>query len=182
MKLVFLVEERSMKTLLEGILPRILPEGVYFQVIPHEGKSDLERSVPIKLRAWLEPDVRFVIVQDQDSNDCKELKRKLVHLAEPYGKPFLVRIACHELEAWYFGDLPALDKVYGKDLTSLCQKEKYRNPDSIVSPKAELRRLIPEHKQIEGARNLAPNMDIEHNRSRSFNVFVEGVRRMCGEA
>lgn len=44
MKLVFLVEERSMKTLLEGILPRILPEGVYFQVIPHEGKSI--RKVP----------------------------------------------------------------------------------------------------------------------------------------
>ena len=40
MKLVFLLEEQSMKYLLDGILPKILPECVNFQTIPHEGKSD----------------------------------------------------------------------------------------------------------------------------------------------
>ena len=80
MKLVFLLEERSMKVLLDIILPKILPEGVSFQTIPHEGKSELEKSIPIKLRAWNEPNVAFVIVHDQDSNNCIELKKKLVSL------------------------------------------------------------------------------------------------------
>lgn len=181
--MVFLVEERSMKTLLEGLLPRILPKDILFQIIPHEGKADLERSVPIKIKAWTEPEVKFVIIQDQDSNDCKDLKQKLVSLAAPYGKQFLVRIACHELEAWYFGDMDALEKTYDVDLSPIRNKKMYRDPDAIVSPKSELRKIIPEHKQIEGARKMAPKMDISGNRSHSFNVFVSGVRRLCeGEA
>ena len=53
MKLIFFLEESSMKELLDGILPRILPNGITFKTIPHEGKSDLEHSLPIKLRAWI---------------------------------------------------------------------------------------------------------------------------------
>ena len=51
MKLVFLLEERSMQAALEGILPRLIP-GVEFLCIPHEGKQDLEKSIPRKLRGW----------------------------------------------------------------------------------------------------------------------------------
>lgn len=53
-RVVFLLEERSMKELLEGLLPRLFP-GLPFLCIPHEGKRDLERSIPRKLRAWREP-------------------------------------------------------------------------------------------------------------------------------
>ena len=49
MKLIFMLEEASMKVLLDGILPRLLPEGVGFQTIPHAGKRDLELSLPRKL-------------------------------------------------------------------------------------------------------------------------------------
>ncbi len=77
MKLVFFLEERSMKELLDGILPKILPDGITFKTIPHEGKYDLERSLPIKLRAWNESDTSFIIVHDQDSNNCIELKKKI---------------------------------------------------------------------------------------------------------
>ena len=52
-RLVFLVEEYSMKVLLEGLLPRLFP-NLSFLCIPHEGKQDLEKSVPKKLRAWRE--------------------------------------------------------------------------------------------------------------------------------
>ena len=48
MKLVFLLEEESMKHFLDGILPKILPPDVGFITVPHEGKSDLQKSVPIK--------------------------------------------------------------------------------------------------------------------------------------
>ena len=69
MRLVFLVEERSMKELLEIILPKILHNDV------------------------------------------------------------LIRIACTELESWYFGDLTAVSMAYGKDFTSFSAKSKYRIPD-----------------------------------------------------
>ena len=46
MKIVFLVEERSMEACLKGLLPRIIPEGFQWQVIPHEGKTDLATSSP----------------------------------------------------------------------------------------------------------------------------------------
>lgn len=48
MTIIFLLEERSMKEVLDIILPRILPSGVYFKAIPHSGKSDLQESVPRK--------------------------------------------------------------------------------------------------------------------------------------
>jgi hypothetical protein len=54
--LVFLLEERSMQAFLAGFLPRILPDGVGFQLVPHEGKTDLERSIPRKLRGWRTPE------------------------------------------------------------------------------------------------------------------------------
>lgn len=41
MKLIFLLEEKSMQTLLDIILPSILPPAVEFKTIPHSGKSDL---------------------------------------------------------------------------------------------------------------------------------------------
>lgn len=179
MKLVFLLEEKSMKYFLDGILPRILPEGVAFQTIPHEGKSDLQKSIRIKLLAWNEPDVKFVIVQDQDNNDCRELKKKLLQLCEGIGKSVLVRIACHELEAWYFGDLEAVSKAYGRNLGKAVQRKKYCVPDDIISPKRELRIIVPEHQQIDGAKRIAKYVDVERNTSVSFRMFVDGVRRIA---
>ncbi|MBQ8708865.1 MAG: DUF4276 family protein [Succinivibrionaceae bacterium] len=179
MKLVFLLEERSMKELLDLLLPRILPESVTFQTVPHEGKSDLEKSLPIKLKGWNEPDVSFVVVHDQDFNDCVELKQKLLQPCQDSGKTVLVRIACHELEAWYWGDLDAVEAAYGRDVSKLKQKAKYRVPDRIENPKQELKRLIPDMGQIDGARRIAPHMNIDRNTSYSFQVFVRGIRQLC---
>ena len=179
MKLIFMLEELSMKELLDRILPRILPEGVDFQTIPHAGKRDLELSLPRKLRAWNEPDVAFVVVHDQDSNDCVELKRELQGICAMSGRQVLIRIACRELEAWYWGDLAAVSEAYGVDLKHLAAKSKYRNPDSIDHPKKELKRYLPQMGQIEGARRIAPHMNLEGNTSRSFQVFVQGVKRLC---
>lgn len=179
MKLVFLLEERSMKYLLDGILPVILPKDVAFQTIPHEGKNDLKKSIPIKLRAWNEPDVRFIVVHDQDSNDCTQLKSELLALCATAGKETLVRIACRELEAWYWGDLDAVEKAYSIDLTKYRNKKKYRIPDNIMFPKEELRKIIPEHQQISGAKRIAQYMCVENNKSKSFQVFISGVRGLC---
>lgn len=171
-----------MKELIDGLIPRILPEGVSFLSIPHEGKSDLEKSIPRKIRSWrdADPNVKFVIVHDQDSNNCVELKSKLLGLCKGRESDVLVRIPCHELEAWYFGDLDAVEAAYDLNLNAVRNKAKYRVPDAIVSPKQELKKIIPQHQQIDGAKRIAKYMDISRNTSRSFQVFVEGIQRICG--
>lgn len=168
-----------MKYLLDELLPRILPEGVSFLTIPHNGKRALEKSIPKKLRGWNEPgDVRFIILHDQDTKDCRELKQSLLSLCEGTGKPVLIRIACQEMESWYFGDMQALAAAYNNPkLCKISAQKRYRIPDLISSPKEELYRIIPEHQQIAGAKRVAPHMDIERNTSESFRQFISGVRR-----
>ena len=78
-RLIFLLEEGSMKTLLEGLLPRLFPGWVvnqHFQCLKFEGKSDLDRNIPRKLSAWRIPDDRFVIVRDNDFVDHLKLKAR----------------------------------------------------------------------------------------------------------
>ncbi len=182
MKLIFLLEEFSMKYLLDELLPKILPDDVEFQTIPHTGKSALEKSIPRKLRAWNEPnDIRFVILHDQDNKDCRQLKKKLLELCNVTDRPVLVRIICQELESWYFGDMNAVAQAYDKpNLRNISKKKNYRVPDNIQSPKAELLKLIPNHQQISGAKKIAPLMSIENNSSESFQYFISGIHKLIG--
>lgn len=178
MNIVFLVEEPSMKELLKGILPKILPTGAEYKIIQHSGKSDLQKSIPRKLAVWNVPDTKFVILQDQDSADCRRVKSDLQSISGASGKTPLIRIVCRELESWYFGDLQAVSKAYGKDLTLLAKKSKYRSPDDIGNPKEELRKLLPLHQQLSGARKIGPLMKIEKNTSESFQQFVKGLKEL----
>lgn len=183
MKLVFMVEEISMKVCLETLLPKIFSghtDEVSCLVLAFHGKGDLENQIPIKLRGWGEPDTKFVILRDQDNEDCRKVKSGLVSLSNGFDREVLVRVVCHELEAWYFGDLQAVSKAYGKDLTGCANKKQFREPDAMISPKKRLQSLLPEHQQIAGARAIAPHMDVERNTSESFQQFVSGVRRLAG--
>jgi len=179
MKIVFLLEERSMKITLEGVLPRLIP-GVDFQCIPHAGKQDLEASIPRKLHAWREPGIRFVIVHDQDSSDCKKLKKKLIELCKEGGRAdSVVRIICHELEAWFLGDLIAVEKAFGKKGLSKNRKRKrFRNPDSLANPFQELKKMIPEYQKLSGARKIAPLLDLETPGAHSLAVFLNKIREI----
>lgn len=72
-RVIFLLEEPSMKAFLLEFLPRLVPgwrHEEHFLLVPHEGKSDLDKSIPRKVKAWREPGVRFVIVRDNDGADC----------------------------------------------------------------------------------------------------------------
>jgi len=171
-----MVEEPSMKVLLDILMPQILPAGVEPLVIPHNGKGDLAKSIPRKLRSWQSPNDKFVIVHDQDSNNCVKLKSDIKLLCENSKNECLVRIVCIELESWYFGDLKAVSLAYGKDVAHLASKRKYREPDRIVNAKGELRRLIPTYQPIDSAKKIAEHMDVNNNTSYSFNVFMRGVK------
>lgn len=179
-RIVFLLEEDSMKLLLEGLLPRLIPD-LPFQCVAHEGKQDLEKSVPRKLKAWQEPGVRFVVVRDQNSGDCRKIKASLGRLCGRSGRnDVLVRIVCRELEAWYVGEPKALGRAFPETRLGTLRRldtSRYRNPDAVVHPSDAIAELIPEYQKRSGARRMAPFLSRE-NRSRSFQEFVRGVERL----
>lgn len=177
-KLVLLVEEYSMTVLLKGLLPRLFPE-LSFVCVTHEGKHDLEKSIPRKLRAWREPGVRFIVLRDNDGADCVKLKAGLIELCDAGGRPdTVVRIVCQELEAWYLGEPEALAVAFGDEaLAGLAEKARFRDPDSVRNPGAALTLLAPSFQKVLGARQLASCLTVTRNRSRSFQVFVESVRQ-----
>lgn len=179
-KLVFMVEESSMKEALNHLLPKIIPEYIQYQVIPHEGKSDLRKSIPRKLRSWNEPHVHFIILHDQDSNDCHALKAELCRLCSEAGhSDALIRIVCHELEAWFVGDLGAVGKAYDKpEVAKMQRRARFRDPDCLEKPSDDLERLLGGYSKMEGARTISQHLHLETNLSASFNTFVAGVRRI----
>jgi len=180
-RVVFLLEEPSMKHFLEGLLPRVVPSLRYL-CGTHEGKQDLERSVPRKLRAWREPGVRFVIVRDNDGADCRASKARLVDLCSQGGRPdTLIRIVCQELESWYLGEPEALIHAYGDSTTlnGLARKARFRDPDSLRRPSEDLVKLLPGFQKISGARRLGQLVTEEGNSSTSFRNFLAGIRRVA---
>ncbi|MBI5119899.1 MAG: DUF4276 family protein [Rhodospirillales bacterium] len=184
-ELVVLVEEESMKRTLDILLPTLLPEDVYIRVIPHQGKSDLEASVPRKLRAWTNPQAKFIVMRDNDGGDCKKLKGKLSALCSSGGRPeTLIRIVCQELESWFLGDLAAVEKSGispDRNIARKQGKKTYKDPDRLGNAKEELRRIAPSYMPRTGSHAIAPHMSLDSNRSKSFQVFVGGVRRMIAE-
>lgn len=173
MTLVFLLEEPSMKALLEGLLPRLLSPAVEFLLIPHEGKSDLLRSIPRKLQAWDDSEARFVVLVDQDSADCKERKTEFRRACSKGGRPdTIVRIVCHELESWVLGDLRAVEAAFpASGLARRQASAKYRDPDRLANAAQELKRLVPAYQKLSGARNIGALLGDGPNTSLSFEVF-----------
>jgi hypothetical protein len=175
---VFLLEEPSMKALLDGFLPTVIPASIEVVTIPHEGKSDLEKSIPRKLRAWTRPDARFFILRDQDSApDCTKVKRQLRTLVSPSGREGVcIRIVCRELESWILGDAKALAETFDNPaLHGLAVKASFRNPDTIGSPSKELKQLVPHYQKISGARAMGPKLSADRSASPSFKIFVSAV-------
>lgn len=186
-RLVFLLEEPSMKLLLEGLLPRLMPgwvAGQHFLCVAHQGKSDLDLSIPRKLSAWQYPGDRFVIVRDNDAADCVAVLKKVKGLCAAAGRPdTLVRLACQELEAWYLGDLEAVAAAFEQPKANTpALRKKFAHPDSWEKPSVELKRLIPSFQKGSGARAMAQHLrGAEHNRSHSYGKFVSGVQRVLSE-
>jgi len=111
-ELVFFLEEESAKALLTGLLPRLLPTDrpIETRFIVFEGKQDLDRQIERKLRGYLNRRASFIVLRDQDRADCRKVKRALVARCIEAGRPdTVVRIACRELEAFYLGDLRAVE-------------------------------------------------------------------------
>ena len=180
MNLAFFLEEHSAREMLRGLLPRILPAGVEVSYIVFEGKQDMERNIVRRLRGWLKPNTKFVVLRDQDAADCIAIKRGLMAKCSEAGKDdAVVRVACRELESWYFGDLLAVERGLGlANLTRYMRREAYRVPDNIQAPARELAKITREaYRKVAGSRAIGRNLSLSGNTSRSFQVFLAGVRR-----
>ena len=179
--IVFFLEEPSAREMLEGVLPRILPEDIQIRYILFQGKQDLEKNLVKRLRGWRMPDSFFVVMRDQDSGDCKAIKAKLTELCRKAGREeVLVRVACRELESFYLGDLSAVEKGLGLNgLGRRQQKRKFRDPDALSHPAEELYRLTGNvYDKVIGSRSIAPYLNLETNCSKSFKVLLSGIANL----
>ena len=183
-ELVFLLEEPSAQDMLEGLLPRLLPAELHFRCIPFEGKQDLERQLVRRIRGYQNADARFIVMRDLDNHpDCQELKARLLEKCRSTGKSgvTLIRLACRELESFYLADLAAVEAGLGINGLQKHQKNrKFRAPDVLGSPSAELRQLTKgAYQKRAGSRSIGRHLDPENTRSASFRNLVSGIRRQC---
>jgi len=181
-RVIFLLEEPSMKAFLLEYLPRLMPGWTHeqdFLLVPHQGKTDLDKSITNKLKNWREPGVRFVVVRDNDGCDCHVLKERLQARCEGHHTETLVRLICQELESWYLGDLTALEQAYPshrKVLSGLTRR--FPDPDACQKPSHELERLVPDFQKQDAARRFGRLLRYQDNRSASLRVFSQGVERL----
>ena len=179
--LVVFTEETSAKVMLESLLPRLLSKDIQFLCVAFEGKQDLEKQLAIKLRGWRIPNTRFIVLRDQDSGDCHDIKKNLEDICNAAKRPeVMIRIACRELESWYLGDLAAVQRALSIDgLSALQTKARYRIPDNIVHPCTELKKVTKNrYQKIGGARAIGQHLSLSNSRSRSFHNFISGVGRI----
>ena len=178
--LVFFLEEPSARDLLEGLLPRLLPDTIQVQFLVFEGKQDLEGQLVRKLKGWRVPDSAFVVLRDQDAADCKAIKERLTRLVVESGRtPTVVRVACKELESWVVGDWEAVAEAFERpELAAQRLKSAHRYPDQLVRPVEALRKLIPEYQKRDGARRVGKLLEPARNQSVSFRSFCTGLQKL----
>lgn len=137
MNLEILVEERSAEQALRILLPRIVPNSD-FEVRVFQGKTDLLKKLPDRLNGyatWItQAGTCLVVLVDRDDDDCLTLKADMELMAAAAGLPTATtapvgrraeainRITVEELEAWFFGEVPALCATYPRVPLSLGQQ------------------------------------------------------------
>jgi len=165
------------------LLPRILNPCITPRLIPFQGKSDLEKQLVKRIKGYLNPNARFIVMRDQDSSpDCKALKNSLLARCVQSGRqPIpLVRIACRELESFYLADLAAVENAMNmKGLARQQNNKKFRNPDYLSSPSKELAVLTQQrYQKVSDSRVIGRHLDVNNQRSVSFKNLIAGIRRM----
>ena len=182
--IVFLLEEPSAAVMLKELIQAnffINPEKLSLRYVVYEGKQDLEKNLERAIRHWQIPETSFFVMRDQDAGDCKTIKERLRSKCLNAGRSdVIIRIACHELESFYLGDLAAVEK--GLELKGIArrqQNKKYREPDNLSNPSGVLEELTKkQYQKIDGSRRITRNMNPEHNQSHSFNVLYGSLREM----
>jgi len=202
MHIEFLLEEDSARAALQNLVPKIVGSGITGNFHVHQGKKDLLKSLPGRLKGysrWLPEDWRIVILLDEDRQDCQTIKAALEKAARdaglftrsrrsPQGRFRVVnRVAIEELEAWFFGDVDAIAEAYPRVPRNLSSKARFRDPDAIRGGTWEaLQRVLQKAgyyrtgmPKIEAAERIAKHMDPCRNKSKSFQVFRDALAALA---
>ena len=174
---VFFLEEPSAEDFLRGFLTSRTPADVtlYFQVF--EGKQDLEKQLARRIRYWRLPNSQFLVMRDQDSGDCVQIKQRLRALCDEASRSeAVIRIACRELETFFVGDWEAVAAAFNKPaLKAHARSAKFRAPDQLGSPSEELKRVLPFYGKRDGARRISRVMVPERIRSNSVQFLFQAL-------
>ena len=192
----FLLEEESAEKLLDNLLPEIITGEHTYRCIRFQGKMDLLKNLAIELKGysnWIPKEYKIIVLVDRDREDCKLLKKELDKIATKAGLitksnpkngyfQIMNRIAVEELEAWFFGDAEAMRGAYPKLSASFENKSSYRDPDNIVNTWEAMERILQRNgyfktglRKTEAAYEISKNMQPLKNRSKSFQVFWQGI-------
>ncbi|MEH3147926.1 MAG: hypothetical protein PGN34_21870 [Methylobacterium frigidaeris] len=177
---VVLVEEPSIRIVIDEI-GRKLEASDLIQVLEHEGKSDLEKSIPRKINGWRsQTPARFIISRDLDLADRQALRSHLLGLVPEHAViRTKVRIIVPELESWYLGDPEALlaaSLITPAIAARFPKQAKFRNLCTLNGAKTEFHRIVGHMGQIGAARRISPHLDLDRNTCRNFHAFVEALR------
>lgn len=177
------LEERSARLMLDAVLDRLLPSDWQRQYIVFEGKKDLLNRIAGRVRGWGIPNTSVLVLCDQDAQDCKALKTVLSRCIADTGRklPLKIRIACHELENFYLGDLAAVESgLRMAGLSRLASKNPYRKPDEMTNAPEQLRKITGNaYQKCAGSQAIAPFLDLTGvNKSTSFNALLDAIREL----
>lgn len=193
--LEILTEELSAEAALNKLLPKIVGQAATIKIIAHQGKGNLLKDLPAKLKAYsktFHTSQKILVLLDRDKEDCAGLKKKMEEKAKQAnvltksaantGQAFLVanRIAIEELEAWFLGDERAVCAAYPK-LRAFPKEFSRKNPDMIKNPFETLESILRKAGyrniggKIELSRKIATHMDASRNRSASFKAFCDCI-------
>ena len=188
-----------MEAFLNALLPRCL-NGCEFDVYAFRGKADMLKKLRNRLRAYANGAIgesRVIVLLDRDSDDCRCLKRKLEAMTRSAGAGLrsrtragarcwniVNRIVIEELEAWYFGNWPAVRRAYPRVPDDVPGKAKYRHPDAITGGTCEAFEGVLQKRgyfstglrKTEAARDIGAHIDPDENRSPSFKAFYNALR------
>ena len=160
-------------------------------------KRQLLAQLPRLLRGYgksLWPDSALIVVVDLDTRDCLQFKQELLDVLNSCDpRPTaLFRIAIEESEAWLLGDRSAVLAAYPSAKAAVLDSYV---PDSICGTWEVLadavqrggsRALKNASWQVIGAAKhewasqIAPHVDVDRNRSTSFQTFRRGLQRLAG--
>ncbi len=173
-QVVFVVEELSMKYMLEGLLSRMNLKFKYvFRVC--EGKQDLKSRLRSFLEKNSDPGVFFIVMRDKDQEDCISVKNELCDIAQKTGRNFRVRIVCRELESWYLAQLDAVKQILDWKPPKSNNGKIYKNPEN--SGADELKKYTKgQYRKTSSSRLLGQLLDPDSTNSKSFQVFIQTLR------
>lgn len=193
-----------MEAFLDGFLPRLLPAEVPRKIIDHGSKQQLLRELPRRLSGYarypIECRPKALVLVDRDADDCRVLKTDLERYAADAGLAsksapapdglfdVVNRVVIEELEAWYFGAVPALTVAYRGVPANLAAQQAYRDPDNVRGGTHEaLLQLLKRYGHYRGleylpkmdaARRMSKILDPDTNRSGSFGQFLNGLNAL----